>query len=167
MGVVRFCSAGVAAVLLALVCQPAMAQGLLAIEPHPLDSLLSPYPVGPLQKFGARPPAGEARFSPSQQPSQQAAAPRERETQPQAQAQAQAQRRPGAGAEPRHAPRTVARRHEPESATAGSVLALAPRHGERRPAPAICFSTLHVQQDARCNVGVPTYRGRFEELLAE
>jgi hypothetical protein len=165
MGVVRFCSAGFAAVLLALLCQNTMAQGLLSIEPHPLDSLLSPYPVGPLQKFGDLPPASEPRFSVSQQLS----ASRARALQ--ATAQAQAQRRPSPGAEPRRTSlRSFARRHEPEGTVGSvSVLSLAPRHGERRPAQPFCFpsSTLHVQQDARCNVGVPTYRGRFEELLGE
>ena len=158
MGVVRLCNAGFAAVLLALLCQRTMAQGLLPIEPHPFDSLLSPYPLGPLQKFGDLP---SARFSASQQ----ASAPRVRE--PRAAGQAQAQRRSSPGAEPRRALRSFVRRNEPEGGTvgSGSVLSLAPRH----PARPFCFpsSTLHVQQDARCNVGVPTYRGRFEELLGE
>jgi hypothetical protein len=161
MGVVRLCNAGVAAVLLALLCQKTMAQGLLPIEPHPFDSLLSPYPLGPLQKFGDLPSASGLRFSASQQ----ASAPRARE--PRSAGQAQAQRRPSPGAEPRRALRLFARRHEPEGGTvgSGSVLSLAPRH----PAKPFCFpsSTLHVQQDARCNVEVPTYRGRFEELLEE
>jgi hypothetical protein len=62
MGVVRLCNAGVAAVLLALLCQKTMAQGLLPIEPHPFDSLQSPYPLGPLQKFGDLPSASGPRF---------------------------------------------------------------------------------------------------------
>jgi hypothetical protein len=66
MGVVRLCNAGVAAVLLALLCQKTMAQGLLPIEPHPFDSLQSPYPLGPLQKFGDLPSASGPRFSASQ-----------------------------------------------------------------------------------------------------
>jgi hypothetical protein len=49
------------------------------------------------------------------------------------------------------------------------VLSLAPRYGERSASTPFCFpaATVHVQQDARCDLAAPTYRGRFEELLGE
>ena len=158
-------SAGSAALLLGLSSPQTMAQGQLTIEPHPFNSTMSPYPLGPLQKFGEFTPGYTGRFS-SLQPA----------TAPQAQAapnsQLQTPRRQGAHAEPRQtALRASARQQQARRATAGAgtVLSLAPRHGERAASTPFCFpsSTVHVQQDARCNLAAPAYRGRFEELLGE
>jgi hypothetical protein len=164
MGSVRFIDACFTVILLGLSGQ-AMAQGQLAIEPHPLDSITSPYPLGPAQKFGDFSPGYAGRFS-SAQP---AAAP---QAQTAHNGQAQTPRRQSARAAPRPTVlRSVARQQEGRRAPAGAgpVLSLAPRYGERRPSTPFCFpaSTIHIQQDERCNVGAPTYRARFEELLGE
>jgi hypothetical protein len=156
MSRIRFCSACFAAIALALSWQEILAQGLLPIAPQPVDSLLSPNPLGPPQKFGGSAVGGEPGFSRLQQ------APAARAPQPHAAVQARAQRPPSTASRLRPpASRSFAR------GTASSVLALAPRYGEPPSVTPFCFpsSTLHVQQDARCNVGVPAYRGRFEELL--
>ena len=143
----------------------AMAQGQLAIEPHPLDSITSPYPLGPVQKFGDFSPGYVERFL-----SPQPAAP---QAQTAHNGQGQAPRRQSARAAPRRPTvlRSAARQQEARRATAsaGPVLSLAPRYGERRPSTPFCFpaSTIHIQQDERCKVGAPTYRARFEELLGE
>jgi hypothetical protein len=151
-------------ILLGLSGQQAMAQGQLAIEPYPLDSITSPYALGPVQKFGDFSPGYVGRFSsprPGAVPQAQTAHNR----------QAQTPRRQSARAVPPTALRSAARQQEARRATAGAgpVLSLAPRYGERRPSTPFCFpaSTIHIQQDERCKVGAPTYRARFEELLGE
>ena len=165
---IKFVSASFAAILLALSCQQTMAQGELQIEPHPFDSFMSPYPLGPLQKFGDLAPgstAGVARFAQAPRP-------------PQAQVartnHAQARRRPGPVAESRQAAwRGPAPQHERQRGPAplGPVLSLASRTGERLPVRPFCFpsSTLHIQQNQpdNCYGGAPAIRGRFEELLGE
>lgn len=165
MSGVKFVSVGFAAILLGLSSPQAMAQGQLTIEPHPFDSTMSPYPLGPLQKFGEFSPGYAGRFS-SPQPT----------AAPQAQAapdsQVQTLRRQSARAAPRQtALRASVRQQQARRATAGAdtVLSLAPRYGERVTSTPICFpsSTIHIQQDARCNLAAPAYRGRFEELLGE
>ena len=164
MGRVGFINACFTVILLGLSSQQAMAQGQLAIEPHTLDSMTSPHPLGPVQKFGDFSPGYVATFS-SPQP---AAAPASRQAQTAHNRQAQTPRRQSARAEARPlALRSSARQQE--ARRAGPVLSLAPRYGERLASTPFCFpaSTLHIQQDERCNVGAPTYRGRFEELLGE
>jgi hypothetical protein len=165
MGRVGIINACFTVILLGLSSQQAMAQGQLAIEPHPLDSITSPYPLGPVQKFGDFSPGYVGRFS--SLPA--AAAP---PAQSAHNGHAPTPRRQSVRAAPRPtALRSAARQQEARRAAAGAgpVLSLAPRYGERRPSTPFCFpaSTIHIQQDARCNVGAPTYRGRFEELLGE
>jgi hypothetical protein len=165
---VRFIDACFTVILLGLSSQEAMAQGQLAIEPHPLDSITSPYALGPVQKFGDFSPGYVGRFS-NPQPG---AAPPPRPAQTAHDGQAQAPRRQSARAAPRPTVlRSAARQQEAHRATAGAgpVLSLAPRYGERRPSTPFCFpaSTIHIQQDERCKIGAPTYRARFEELLGE
>ena len=96
MSRIKLVSAGFAAILLALSGQHAMAQGLLQIEPHPLDSLESPYPLGPLQKFGDFRPG----WVPGLTPSPQAAAPTQASVAPTAQPPARRRQadRPGGAA---------------------------------------------------------------------
>jgi hypothetical protein len=149
-------SAGFAAVLLAWSGQHAMAQGLLQIEPHPLDSLESPYPLGPLQKFGDFRPG----WMPGLTPSPQASAPQQASVAPTAQPPARRQQT-ALRAAPQH-------ERQRETVGSGSLLALAPRTGERAPSR-FCFpsSTLHIQQNPACYRGPSAVRGRFEELLAE
>jgi hypothetical protein len=165
MNRVRFINACFTAGLLGLSSQQAMAQGQLAIEPHPLDSITSPYPLGPVQKFGDFSPGYAGRLS-SPQP---AAAP---PAQTAHNGQAQTPRRQIArAAPPRTTLRSTARQQDARRATAGAgpVLSLAPRYGERLPSTPFCFpaSTIHIQQDERCRPRAPTYRARFEELLSE
>jgi hypothetical protein len=162
MSRVKLFGASFAAILLALASRQALAQGVLQIEPHPFDSIVSPYPLGPPQKFGTLPPAVAGGFQQaSVRPPQVHAA---RSSQ-------QVRRRPN----PISAPRQIAAR-SPASpyergAGFGPVLSLAPRTGERLPARPFCFpsSTLHVQsnQADNCYIGAPPIRARFEELLAE
>jgi hypothetical protein len=170
MSRVGFASTCFAAILLALSSHQTMAQGLLPIEPHPFDNLISPYPLGPLQKFGDLSPGSEAMSSRLQpapvSPSRQAHAARS--------GQFQAQRRPSRIPGPRQtALRSPTRLHEGQRGVAGSgaVLSLAPRTQERLPARQFCFpsATIHFQQGERdnCSLGAPAYRGRFEELLGE
>jgi hypothetical protein len=157
MSRVKLASAGLAAILLALPGQHSMAQGLLQIEPHPLDSLESPYPLGPLQKFGDFRPG----WVPGLTPSPQAAAPTQASLAPTAQ--------PPAGR--RQAIVRAAPQHERPRGTvgSGSLLALAPRTGERAPSRPFCFpsSTLHIEQNPACSSRAGAVRGRFEELLGE
>jgi hypothetical protein len=165
---IKCVSAGFAAIALGLSSPQTMAQGQLTIEPHPFDSTMSPYPLGPLQKFGEFTPGYMGRFSSVTQ----AAAPQARQAQAAPDGQLQTPGRQGARAAPRQtALRAPARRQEARRATAGAstVLSLAPRDGERPASTPFCFpsSTVHVQQDARCNLAAPAYRGRFEELLGE
>jgi hypothetical protein len=168
MSRVGFVSACFAAALLMLSRQEAMAQGELAIEPRPFDSLMSPHPLGPLQKFGDLPPGGHAGFSGPRQ----AAAPHPRQANAARNGQFQAQRRQNLISAPRQtAFASSTRHHEWPRGTAGSgsVLSLAPRYGERLPSRQPCFpsSTIHIQQNEACIVRAPTYKGRFEELLGE
>jgi hypothetical protein len=162
MNRVRFINACFTASLLGLSSQQAMAQGQLAIEPHPLDSITSPYPLGPVQKFGD--------FSPGYASSPQPAAAPPAHTAHNGQAQTP---RPqiARAAPPRTTLRSTARQQDARRATAGAgpVLSLAPRYGERLPSTPFCFpaSTIHIQQDERCRPRAPTYRARFEELLSE
>jgi hypothetical protein len=156
MSRVNLVSAGLAAILLALPGQHALAQGLMQIEPHPLDSLESPYPLGPLQKFGDFRPG----WTPGLTPSPQASVP------PQASVAATAQ--------PPARRRQTALRAAPQpeqrgTVGTGSIMALAPRTGERQPSRPFCFpsSTLHIQQNPACYGRAAAARGRFEELLAE
>jgi hypothetical protein len=163
MSRIGLCGTCFAAILLAVSCQETVAQGLLQIEPQPFDGVLSPNPLGPPQNFGGMAPGSQRGFSRLQQ------APRARQADAAGDGEAKTQRRPSQAAGPRQAAaRSVARGHELPGGTVGSVLSLAPRYGERSPAKPFCFppSTLHVQQDARCNVAA-TARGRFEELLGE
>jgi hypothetical protein len=166
MGRIKFVSASFAAILLALSCQQTMAQGELQIEPHPFDSLMSPYPLGPLQKFGDRAPGSAAevtRFAQAPRPPQAHVARNK-----------QAQRRPTPVSDSRQAAlRSPAPQHERQRGPAalGPLLSLAPRTGERLPMRPFCFpsSTLHIQQNQadNCYVGATAVRGRFEELLGE
>jgi hypothetical protein len=165
MSRIGFCSTCFAVILLAVSCQETRAQGLLLIEPQPFDGVLSPNPLGPPQKFDGLPPGSPSRFSRLQQ----SPASRARQADAARDGEAKTQRRPSQAAGPRPAAsRSFARGHEVPGGTVGSVLSLAPRYGERSPAHPFCFppSTLHVQQDARCNVAAAA-RGRFEELLGE
>jgi hypothetical protein len=153
-----FVSAGFAAILLAWSGQHAMAQGLLQIEPHPLNSLESPYPLGPLQqKFGDFRPG----WVPGLTPSPQASAPPQAAVAQTAQPPAR-RRQTALRAVPQH-------ERQRETVGSGSLLALAPRTGERRPSRPFCFpsSTLHIQQNPACYSGAAAARGRFEELLSE
>src|ERR1022692_2106369 len=140
MSRVNFVGASFAVILLALSSQETMAQGELQLEPHPFDSIVSPYPLGPPQKFGDLPPAGAAGF-------QQASAPRP----PQARAarnSQQVRRRPNPISEPRRiAARSPAPQYERRGTGFGPILSLAPRTGERLPFRPFCFpsATLHVQ----------------------
>jgi hypothetical protein len=156
MSRVKLVSAGLAAILLALPGQHSLAQGLLQIEPHPLSTLESPYPLGPLQKFGDFRPG----WTPGLSPSPQATVP------PQASVAATAQ----PPARRRQTALRAAPQHEQQRGTvgSGSILALAPRTGERPPSR-FCFpsSTLHIQQNAACYGRTAAVRGRFEELLGE
>src|ERR1700730_1250069 len=63
MSRVGFASICFAAILLALSSHQTMAQGLLETAPQPFDSFMSPYPLGPLQKFGDLSPGSEAMSS--------------------------------------------------------------------------------------------------------
>jgi hypothetical protein len=161
-------SAGFAAIVLGLSSPQTMAQGQLTIEPHPFDRIMSPYPLGPLQKFGGFSPGYVGRFTSVQQAAAPQAAARQAQAAPEG--QPQPPRRQSARAEPRQL-RASARRQEARRATigVGTVLSLAPRYGERPASPPFCFpsSTVHFQQDARCKPATPAYRGRFEELLGE
>lgn len=164
-------SAGFAAIALGLSSPQTMAQGQLTIEPHPFDSTMSPYPLGPLQKFGEFTPGYVGRFSSVPQAAlPQAAAPQARRAGAAPDGQPQTPRRQSARAEPRQL-RASARRQEARRATigVGTVMSLAPRYGERPTSTPFCFpsSTVHFQQDARCNPATPPSRGRFEELLGE
>jgi len=165
MGRINFVSAGFAGILLALSGQETMAQGLLQIEPHSFDSVLSPYPLGPLQKFGDLPSARAPWLAGFQQASAPPQAPAART------AQSQARRRSSPTSESRQTALRAAAPHERQRGTvgSGSVLALAPRTGERLPSRAFCFpsSTLHIQQNQNCYAAAPAVRGRFEELLGE
>jgi hypothetical protein len=160
MSRVKLVSAGFAAILLAWSGQHAMAQGLLQIEPHPLNSLESPYPLGPLQKFGDFRPGWVSGLIPSPQAS---APPQAPAAQTASTAQPPARRRQTAfRAAPQH-------ERQRETVGSGSLLALAPRTGERRPSRPFCFpsSILHIQQNPSCYGAAAAARGRFEELLAE
>jgi hypothetical protein len=165
MGRINFGSAGFAAILLALSGQETMAQGLLQIEPHPFDSMLSPYPLGPLQKFGDLPSARAPWLAGLQQASAPPPAPAART------AQSQVRRRPVPNSESRQTALRAAAQHERQRGTvgSGSALALAPRTGERLPSRPFCFpsSTLHIQQNQECYAVAPLVRGRFEELLGK
>jgi hypothetical protein len=170
MSRVGFVSTCFAAVLLALSSHQTMAQGLLPIEPHPFDGIMSPYALGPLQKFGDLSPASEAMVS-RLQPAPQS---RLRQARAARNGQLQPQRRPNPISEPRQAAfRSLARQHEWQHGVAGSgsVLSLAPRTQERLPSRQFCFpsATIHFQQGERdnCSVGAPASKGRFEELLGE
>jgi hypothetical protein len=157
MSRIKLVSAGFAAILLAWSGQHAMAQGLLQIEPHSLDSLESPYPLGPLQKFGDFRPG----WVPGLTASPQASPPLQASVAPTAQPPARR----------RQTALRAAPQHERQRGTvgSGSILALAPRIGERAPSRPFCFpsSTLHVQQNPACYGAAAAVRGRFEELLAE
>jgi hypothetical protein len=170
MSRVGFASTCFVAVLLALSSHQTMAQGLLPIEPHPFDDVISPYPLGPLQKFGDLSPGSEAMSSRLQP----APLPPSRQAHAAPSGQFQAQRRPGPRSQPRQAAlRPPTRLHEGQRGVAGSgtVLSLAPRTQERLPARQFCFpsATIHFQQGERdnCSVAPPAYRGRFEELLGQ
>jgi hypothetical protein len=173
---IKCVSAGFAALLLGLSSPQTMAQGQLTIEPHPFDSIMSPYPLGPLQKFGGFSPGYVGRFSSAPQAAAPqaaappAAAPQTEQAKAAPDGQLQTPRRQSARAEPRQL-RASARRQEARRTTigVGTVLSLAPRYGERPASTPFCFpsSTVHFQQDARCNLATPAYRGRFEELLGE
>src|SRR5260370_8074851 len=63
MSGVRFVGACMAAALLVLSGQETMAQGLLPVKPQSVDDIMTPYPLGPLQKFGDWSPGSEARFT--------------------------------------------------------------------------------------------------------
>jgi hypothetical protein len=171
MSVVRSAGACIAATLLALSSQATTAQGLL--PPQPVDDMMSPYPLGPLQKFqkfgdgssGSEAISARSERAPQQRPPQVHAA---------RNAQSQAQRRPSQLPEPRRiAVRSAAPQHDWQRGVAGSgpLLSLAPSSQERRPAREFCFpsSTIHFQQDERdnCKLGAPVVKGRFEELLGE
>jgi hypothetical protein len=165
MSRVGFAGACLAATVLALSSQAAMAQGELQIEPHPYDSILSPYPLGPLQKFGDPSLGSEPRFSSVRQ----APEPRSRQAHVAHGGQSQAARRPSVISESRQtAARSFARQPEAQRGTDGTVLSLAPRYGERAPSRQFCFpsSTIHFQQNQGdgCYAAAPV-RGRFEELL--
>jgi len=162
-------SACFAAILLALSGQDAMAQGLLPPGPQSVEDMMSPHPLGPLQKFGDMFPGSEAsslKFQPaSPPPSRQVHAARNGEH--------QTQRRPSPISDLRQtAVRSPARQRDWQYglASSASVLSLAPRTQERRPSSPFCFpsSTIHFQQDERdgCYVGAPA-KGRFEELLGK
>jgi len=161
-----FLSACFVAILLALAGQDAMAQGLLPPGPQSVDDMMSPHPLGPLQKFGNMPPESEAS-SLKLQPASPAHSRRVHA----ARIEPQTQRRPKPISDLRKAAvRSPARQHELQYgvASSASVLSLAPRTQERRPSSPFCFpfSTIHIQQDERdgCYVGAPA-KGRFEELL--
>jgi hypothetical protein len=160
MSRVKLLGASFAAILLALASRQTMAQGLLQLEPYPFDTM-SPYPLGPSQKFGTLPPAVAGGF-------QQASV---RPPQVHASRSSQQVRRRPLSAPRQIAARSLASPYEPQRGTGfGSVLSLAPRTGERLPARPFCFpsSTLHVQSNQTDNCyGAPAVRGRFEELLAE
>jgi hypothetical protein len=167
---VGFVSICFAAALAALSSLQARAQGLLEIEPHPFDGITSPYPLGPLQKFGDLSPGSEASSSRLQA----APLPSSRQARAAPNGQLQAQRRPNPVSAPRQtALRALARQREWQRGLAGSgsVLSLAPRTQERVASRQFCFpsATIHFQQGERdnCGVGAPAYRGRFEELLGE
>jgi hypothetical protein len=168
MSGVRFVGACMAATLLVLSGQETMAQGSLPVKSQSFDDVMTPYPLGPLQKFGDWSPGSEARFTRLERAPllrrQQVDAPRS--------SQFQARRRPNPSPGSRQAAvRSSARQHgwQRGVAQSGSVLALAPINQARRPARQFCFpsSTIHFQQNERdnCNLGAPAYTGRFEELL--
>jgi hypothetical protein len=168
MGRIRHVSACIAAILLALSSQEMMAQGSLLMKPQPVDDMMSPYPLGPLQKFGNVSPGSEAGFLKFQQ----APPPLPRQVHVVRNGQFQTQRRPSLISEPRRiALRSPARQHEWQRGVAGSrsALALAPTNQERLPSRQFCFpsSTIHFLQNERddCNIRAPAYKGRFEELL--
>jgi hypothetical protein len=167
MSRIRFFKACLAATLLALSSQAPLAQGLLQM-PQPHDGIMSPDPLGPVQKFGDWSPGNEASSTrleraPVSQPRQADAA---------RSGQLQAKRRLSSISKPRQvAVRSIARQPERQRGVAGSgsVLALAPiKQARSRP---FCFpsSTIHLQPNERdtCNGGAPAVRGRFEELLNE
>ena len=168
MSRLRCVGACMAAALLALSSQDAMAQGSLTTEP--VDGLMAPYPLGPLQKFGDWSSGSELRFTRAER----ASPPRQRQAHAR-DGQSQAQRRQKPTSESRQAAfRSPARQHEWQRGPAGSgssVLSLAPINQERIAARQFCFpsSTIHFQRNERdyCNVGAPAYRGRFEELLGK
>jgi hypothetical protein len=167
MSRIGFAGACLAAGVLALSSQAAMAQGELQIEPHPYDSILSPYPLGPLQKFGDPLSGSAPRFSSVRQ----APAPRPRQAHVVHADQSQAARRPSVISEPRQlAARSFARQPGGQRGLEGTVLSLAPRYGERVPSRQFCFpsSTIHIQQSEGngCYAAAPA-RSRFEELLGE
>ena len=173
---IKCVSAGFAVIMLGLSSPQTEAQGLLTIEPHPFDSTMSPYPLGPLQKFGEFAPGYVGRFSSASQAAApqvaapQAPAPQTKQAKAAPDGQLQTPRRQSARAEPLQL-RASARRQEARRATTGvgTVLSLAPRYGERPASTPFCFpsSTVHFQQDPRCNLAAPPSRGRFEELLGE
>jgi hypothetical protein len=167
MSGVRLAGVCIAATLLALSSQ-GTAQGLL--PPQPADDMMSPYPLGPLQKFEVWSPGSEARSTGSERAPQ----PRPQHAHAARNGQSQAQRRSSLLPEPRRtAVRSAAPQHEWQRgvAASGSLLSLAPNSQERRPARELCFpsSTIHFQQNERdnCNLGAPAVKGRFEELLGE
>jgi hypothetical protein len=167
MSRVRFVGACMAAALLVLSGQETMAQGLLPVKPQSVDDIMTPYPLGPLQKFGDWSPGSEARFTRLER------APLPRQLVDAARSgRFQAQRRPNPNPGSRQAAvRSSARQHQLQRGVAGSgsLLALAPINQERLPARQFCFpsATIHFQQNERdnCNIGTPAYKGRFEELL--
>jgi hypothetical protein len=168
MSGVSFVRAGIAATVLGLSSQDMVAQGLLPTTPQPFG-VMSPDPLGPLQKFGDWSPGSEARFTGSER----ASLPRPPQAHAARGAPSQAQRRLSLAPEPRRpAVRTSARQHEWQrvAAGSGSVLSLASRDQERRPSRQFCFpsATIHFQQNEpdNCNLGAPFVKGRFEELLS-
>jgi hypothetical protein len=170
MSGLRFVGACMAATLLVLSSQETMGQGLLPMEPQPFDDIMSPYPLGPLQKFGDWSGGSQARSTQSE-PARRS---RPQQAHVARSGRFQAQRRPNRTAEPRQiVVRSSASRHEGQRGVAGSgsALSFARSQQERRPPGQFCFpsSTIHFQQNERddCNGGAPAYKGRFEELLGE
>jgi hypothetical protein len=168
MGGVRFVGACMAATLLVLSGQETMAQGSLPVKPQSVDDIMTPYPLGPLQKFGDWSPGSEARFTRLER----APLPRRQQVDAARSGRFQAQRRPNPSPGSRQAAvRSSPRQHELQRGVAqsGSVLALAPINQERAARRQFCFpsATIHFQQNERdnCSVGAPPSRGRFEELL--
>jgi hypothetical protein len=169
MNAVRLVGACLAAGLLALSGQTG-AQGLLPMQPPAVDDMMSPYPLGPLQKFEDGFLAGQGRLARPEQ----ASVPRPPQAHAPRMGLGQAARRRNPVSEPRQiVMRSAARQHESQRGTIGSesVLSLAPRTRERAPSRRFCFpaSTIHLQQGERdvCNASAPAVKGRFEELLGE
>jgi hypothetical protein len=165
----KFLGAGLVASLLVLSSHEPMAQGLLPM-PQPSDGIMSPDPLGPLQKFGDRSPGGEPRFTKPER----APLPHPQQAQSAPSGQSLTQRRPNLASKPRQiAVRSFVRQHDWQRGVigSGSALALAPTNQARLPSRRFCFpsSTIHLQQNERdnCNGGAPAVKARFEELLSK